>query len=113
MLIVGLAAQKVPNFLAFATNTSVSMIASSSSPLYQPSIQVRTILISSSPTLMNCLTDMVDKTSTSTCARTVDSANDDSPSTATFNLTRFVLHMSSPHETQKSTHILYLSARTV
>jgi hypothetical protein len=27
MLIVGFAAQQVPNFLAFATNTSVSMIA--------------------------------------------------------------------------------------
>jgi hypothetical protein len=33
MLIVGLAAQKLPNFLALATKTSVSMIASSSSPL--------------------------------------------------------------------------------
>jgi hypothetical protein len=32
MLIEGLAAQKVPNFLALATNTSVSMIASSESP---------------------------------------------------------------------------------
>src|ERR1700716_96695 len=73
MLIEGLAAQKVPNFLALATNTSVSMIASSESPLYQPSIQVSTILISSGLPSMNCLQVMVDRSSTTACAGADDS----------------------------------------
>src|SRR5258708_12756141 len=105
MLIVGLAAQKVPNFLAFATNTSVSMIASSSSPLYQPSIQVSTILISSSPPSMNCLQDMVDRSSTTAWAGTGDNANDDSPSAAANNITLVVFMMISPHETSHRTII--------
>ena len=40
-------------------NTSVSMIALSSSPLYQPSIQVSTISMVSSPLSRNCLQVMV------------------------------------------------------
>jgi hypothetical protein len=49
------------------------MIASSSSPLYQPSIQVSTILISSSPPSMNCLQVKVERSSTTACAGTDDS----------------------------------------
>src|ERR1700722_11105703 len=68
MLMVGLAAQKAPNFLALSTNTSVSMIASSLSPLYQPSIQVSTILVSSSPPSTNCLQVKVDRSRTTAWA---------------------------------------------
>src|ERR1700744_4564835 len=68
MLMVGFLAQNSPNFLALSTNTSVSMIASSSSPLYQPSIQVSTILISSSPPSMNCLQVRVDRSRTTAWA---------------------------------------------
>src|SRR5258708_38363303 len=96
MLMVGLAAQKVPNFLAFATNTSVSMIASPSSPLYQPSIQVNTILVSSSPPSMNCLQLMVDRSSTTAWPGTGDTASDDSASAAANNITLHVFTMISP-----------------
>src|SRR5258708_29082965 len=113
MLIVGLAAQKVPNFLAFATNTSVSMIASSSSPLYQPSIQVRTILIPLAPPSMNCLQDMVDRSSTTAWAGTGDSANDDSPSAAANNITLVVFMMISPQETRQRSMIRFLQAAPV
>src|SRR6202012_1016664 len=75
MLMVGFLAQYSPNFLALSTNTSVSMIASSSSPLYQPSIQVSTILISSSPPSTNCLQVRVERSSTTACAGTDDNAN--------------------------------------
>src|SRR5262245_24887874 len=44
------------------------MIASSESPLYQPSIQVSTILMPSSPPSRNCLQLMVDRSSTTAFA---------------------------------------------
>src|SRR5262249_17347077 len=44
------------------------MIASSESPLYQPSIQVSTILMVSSPPSRNCLQLMVDRSSTTAFA---------------------------------------------
>src|SRR3954470_10266201 len=75
MLMVGLEAQNVPNFLAFWVNTSVSMIASSESPLYQPSSQVSTIAISSGPPSMNCLQVNVDRSSTTAFAGAGDNAS--------------------------------------
>src|SRR5438105_1146622 len=44
------------------------MIASSESPLYQPSIQVSTILMVSSPPSRNCLQLMVERSSTTALA---------------------------------------------
>src|SRR3954470_24541830 len=51
------------------------MIASSESPLYQPSIQVSTILMVSSPPSTNCLQVMVERSRTTACAGTDDSAS--------------------------------------
>ena len=50
-------------------------VASSESPLYQPSIQVSTILIVSSPPSTNCLHVMVDRSRTTACAGADDSAS--------------------------------------
>src|ERR1700753_1597577 len=65
MLIDGLAGQYLPNFLALSSNTAGSTPAVSESPLSQPSIQVSTILISSSPPSRNCLQVIVERSSTS------------------------------------------------
>src|SRR6201992_1744072 len=75
MLIEGLVAQYLPNFLALSTNTSVSITACAESPLYQPSIQVSTILISSSPPSRNCLQDIVERSSTSARAGIEDASS--------------------------------------
>src|SRR5689334_14316720 len=51
------------------------MIASSESPLYQPSIQVSTILMVSSPLSTNCLQLMVERSITAAYAGTDDSVS--------------------------------------
>src|SRR5437764_1861793 len=51
------------------------MIASSESPLYQPSIQVSTILMVSSPPSMNCLQLMVERSSTTAFAGAEDNSS--------------------------------------
>src|SRR3954470_20505869 len=73
MLTVGCSAQYVPNFLAFSTKTSVSKMASSWSPLYQPSSQISTILMRSSPLSTNCLQLMVERSRTTAEAGADDS----------------------------------------
>src|SRR6185437_13960410 len=107
MLMVGFLAQNSPNFLALPTNTSVSMIASSESPLYQPSIQVSTILISSGLPSTNCLQDIVDRSSTTACAGTDADIIPAASSIAAMNFIGF-----SPHQKCHSAPQGYHSRRT-
>src|SRR5215207_217504 len=66
------------------------MIASSESPLYQPSIQVSTILMVSSPPSTNCLQVMVERSRTTACA-----GADDSMSVAANRIEAVVFMMNS------------------